>query len=219
MTIYLRQLSKLYGLTDPLDCLKMDPPDKAEYKELVLTKISAFHEKKLRIMADSNSSMKFLNVATFGLRGRHHPVISGLKTTLEVQKSRPHIKMLCMDYLTFEKKAKQQGGSSSCKCCTDNEVENLTHILTSCTAYSNIRERIFPQFSKICSLSNFDFWAIVSQNSELAQFILDPTSLNLNQRLNISDKNVDSLMKLTHDYCYAVHKQRISILDQLKSNH
>ena len=53
-SIFLRTLSKQYGLEDPLKCLSRDPPKKSEYKEKVLTKITAFHEKELRQQAESN---------------------------------------------------------------------------------------------------------------------------------------------------------------------
>ena len=54
-SIFLRTLSNsIHGLGDPLKCLSRDPPKKSEYKEKVLTKITAFHEKELRQQAESN---------------------------------------------------------------------------------------------------------------------------------------------------------------------
>ena len=44
-SIFVRQLSQQYNLPDPLDCLRRDAPEKSEYKKMILTKISAFHEK------------------------------------------------------------------------------------------------------------------------------------------------------------------------------
>ena len=100
-TIFLRQLCMMYGLADPLQCLKFDAPKKSIYKEEVLTKVTAFYEKELRINSATNSSMTYLNVSVSGLRGRRHPALSNMMTTHDVQKSRPHIKMLCKDYLTY----------------------------------------------------------------------------------------------------------------------
>ena len=91
-SIFVRQLSNKYNLTDPSDCLKRDAPNKSEFKETILTKITAFYEKELRQNALSNSSMKYLNVSVIGLRGRHHPSLSNLLTTHDVQKSRAHLK-------------------------------------------------------------------------------------------------------------------------------
>ena len=75
-SIFIRQLSEKYKLRDPSECLKTDAPEKSEYKEMILTKITAFYENELRKNSISNSSMKYLNVSVWGLRGRHHPALS-----------------------------------------------------------------------------------------------------------------------------------------------
>ena len=46
--------------------------------------------------------MKYLNVFTFGLRGRRHPALSNLITKQEVKQSCPHIKFLAGNYLTYK---------------------------------------------------------------------------------------------------------------------
>ena len=53
--------------------------------------------------------MDFLHVDLTGLRGRHHPAITNIKTTDEVQKLRPHLKMLCGNLLTYGMKYDQSG--------------------------------------------------------------------------------------------------------------
>ena len=77
-----------------LDCLKVDAPPKSQYKETVLTKISAHYEHLLWEMAASNSKMKYLHVSLSGLRGRQYPALANIITTINVQKSRIHLKML-----------------------------------------------------------------------------------------------------------------------------
>ena len=223
-SIFIRQLSVMYGLTDPLHCLQCDPPQKSVYKELILTRITAFHEKELRLKALSNSNMTYLNVSVSGLRGRRHPALSNLLTTFEVKKSRPHLKMLCEDYYTYEKRADQSGGSPHCRSCsvtnqeTQEEIpaENLSHILTACSSYLDIRDRIFPEFTLLCqqSKSKPDFHSIQNDKTQLCQFILDPSSLNLANRISVSDPQLDSFFKLSRDYCYSIHSRRMKILQQ-----
>ena len=106
---HLRFLSQKYGLDDPLECLKFDPPSKSEYKELIRTKICAHYEHNLRDLAENNSQMTYLNVSLSGLNDRRHPALSDIVTTTEVQKSRIHMKMLAGDYFTYEIKASQGG--------------------------------------------------------------------------------------------------------------
>ena len=88
----------MYQLEDPLVYLQNDPPVKSTFKELVMTKITAFHENELRKKAQENDLMQYLNVNLSGLRGRHHPSLSNLITVNEDKKMRPHLKLLTGDY-------------------------------------------------------------------------------------------------------------------------
>ena len=146
--IHLRHLCRKYRLSDPLEYLKYDAPSKSQFKEDILTKICAFYENELRTMASRNSRMNYLNVSLIGLRGRRHPALANIVTTREVQKCRIHIKMLSGDFFTYQVKSDQSGGSPHCRCCTvpDKPAEDISHILTSCSAYSEIRNRIMAEF-------------------------------------------------------------------------
>ena len=214
-SLHLKHLSGKYGLPDPLQCLRLDAPVKSEYKENILTKISAYYEKSLRENAANNSKMLFLNVSLSGLRGRHHPALAGIITTQEVQKSRIHIKMLAGDYFTYEVKSDQSGGSPHCRCCpTPSPVENLQHILTTCSAYLDIRTRIVKEYELLCSQTktNVSFQEIYNFNSTFCQFVLDPSSFNLKDRVHLNDPILGSLFKLSRDYCHAVNSSRKKIL-------
>ena len=116
--INLRHICKMYGLEDPLQSLSKNPPSKQVYKETVITKISAFHEKELKIQASKNSQMVYLNVNLCSLRGKNHPSLSNVITSHEVRKLRPHLKFLSGDYLTYQTQFERtQKGSSMCKIC------------------------------------------------------------------------------------------------------
>ena len=99
--IFVRRISKQYGLEDPLNCLWRDPPPKSEFKCTVDTRIKSFHEHELR----EKSTMKYFNVSMHGLSGRYHPALSGIFTTMEVKKSRFHLKMLIGDLFTYQMKS------------------------------------------------------------------------------------------------------------------
>ena len=223
-SVFLRYISKLYGLEDPLQCLYRDPPKKSEYREKVLTKITAFHEKELRQQVASNSLMTYLNVSISGLRGRHHPSLSYMLTTQDVKKSQPHIKMLCGDYFTYEKRSNQSGGSPHCRSCfltnqeseTPKPSENLIHILTECSAYSHIRDRILPEFSLLCQQSDakINFDSISLEKATPCQLILDPISINLKSRINVNDPLLRQFFKLSRDFCYTIHTERMKVLKQ-----
>ena len=221
--IHLRHISLKYGLPDPSECLTKDPPLKSSYKEHIQTKICAYYENCLRMKAENNSSMLYLNVSLTGLRGKRHPALSNIITTYEVKKARIHIKMLVGDYLTYETKANQSGGSPHCRCCPDPNqpiIEDLKHILVVCGAYLDIRTRMLPEFYDVCSKSksklNFD--KIMESQETLCQFILDPASFNLKERIHMSDPVLDQLYMLSRDYCFAVSSARMSNLKTKEQN-
>ena len=151
---HIRRLSQMYQMEDPLSCIRRDPPTKSIYKEYVLTKISSFHETELRNMAYENSCMKYFNVSIFGLRGRIHPAIRNINNTNEVVNMRPHLKMLIGDYLTYEKKSHQSGGSPECRICYLNETDSYMHILLFCDSLSEPRQRILTQIITFCQSNN-----------------------------------------------------------------
>ena len=159
--------------------------------------------------------MQYLNVSLTGLRGRRHPALSDIVTTREVQNCRIHLKMLAGDYFTYELKAIRSGGSPHCRCCPlPSPKEDIQHILTSCSAYSEIRQRIVQEYQILCTSlkSEVNFQEIYSENHSFCQFILDPASFNLQRRININDPILGQLFKLSRDFCYAVNSARMKIL-------
>ena len=137
----------MYQLEDPLVYLQNDPPVKSKFKELVMTKITAFHENELRKKAQGNDLMQYLNVNLSGLRGRHHPCLSNVITVDEVKKMRPHLKLLTGDYLTYKRKFDESGkGNPICRLCR-TESESICHIVAICPAYNVIRNKIVEEMS------------------------------------------------------------------------
>ena len=132
-----------------------------------------------------------------------HPALYHLITTHEVQKSRIHLKMLAGDYLTYEVKSNQSGGSPHCRSCDPpSPIENMAHILSSCSAYDDIKQRMLPELESVCaqSKSNLDFSKIKQNNETLCQFLLDPTSFNLQQRIHRNDPLEEIFFKFSRDY-------------------
>ena len=212
----MKHLSIKYNIEDPLTCLRRDPPEKSQYKEYVNTKISAYYENELRLSAKTNSKMTYLNISVAGLRGRPHPALSGQLTSKDVKNSRIHLKMLVGDYMTYSIRASQSGGSPHCRCCSSepSKNEDLLHILTICNAYTDIRNRLIPEYQNLCLETRIpiNFEDISSQDSILCQFILDPSSFNLKVRVNLNDPILDKFFKLSRDFCNAINKRRMEII-------
>ena len=218
---HIRNIASMYSIEDPLTSIMKPPPPKEEYSANTLTKITVYHEQKLRLAASTNSKMQYLNVNLKGLNGRHHPALLGVSTTQGVPKMRAHIKMLCSDLYTYQMKAENHGGSPHCRLCqqpseNNENVENLQHILTECTAYSEVRDRIVNEMENLCgrSKSGINFEEI--RKNQLTQFILDCTSMNLKSRINTCDTIFGELFQLSRDLCFYVKKTRIAKLRSLE---
>ena len=139
-------------------------------------------------------------------------------TTDEVRKLRPHLKFLSGDYLTYQVKFDQtQKGSPLCKICSlDNET--VCHIITICPEYDEMRKRILHEFKEMCRLSpslQVDFQSLVNNPETLNQFLLDPTSFNLEHRVHRNDPIVQHLFKISRDLCYSIHNRRMKTLLEL----
>ena len=124
--------------------------------------------------------------------------------------------MLAGDYFTYSVRASQSGGSPYCRCCISDTFRNedIRHILVICEAYADIRTKLIPEYRILCSLTKIpiDFDAISSQESDLCQFILDPSSFNLKSRVNLKDPILSKFFKLSRDYCSAINKKRMEII-------
>ena len=215
--INLRHISRMYQLEDPLSCLGRSPPEKSSYKELITTKIASFHEREMKMKAENNDLMQYMNVSLSGLRGRHHPSLSQVITTGEVKQLRPHLKFLTGDYLTYERKYNESGqGNPLCRICRVGN-ESISHILTTCSAYNIQRKKILKEIEEMCDLTlgNINLGEIKGDPNKLTQFILDPTSFNLQKRVNISDPIVPSLFKLSRNFCNYIHTERTRKLNEL----
>ena len=215
--IFLRHLCKRYGLEDPLVYLGRDPPARSAWKELVSTKITAYFERKLRAAASTNRRMNFLNTYTCNLKGRHHPSLSNMITTWDVKRSRAHLKFLSGNYLTYEVKAEQTGGSSICKICQTGSVETVSHIISSCSGMATERDKLFLDLRNLCTLTknNLSLDNFMHSENVLTQFILDPTSLNLSIRVSLQDPIVSAFYRLSRDICFILDKTRLKLLDEL----
>ena len=59
--------------------------------------------------------------------------------------------MLGGDYITYEKKAAQTGGTPHCRTCKTSEKEDITHMIAKCKDYAEAKNRVNVQYSKLCT--------------------------------------------------------------------
>ena len=84
---HIQILYQMYVLPSPLYLLENQLAwPKEKWSCLVKTRVIAFHEEKLRLEAETNSKMTFLNVRLTGLSGRPHKAIQDINTTQDARK-------------------------------------------------------------------------------------------------------------------------------------
>ena len=136
-------------------------------------------------------------------------------TTHAVNKMRPHIKMLAGNYLTFEEKSKQSGGSPYCRLCSDiSEPESLEHLISKCEGIHETRTRILNTMSSICQDVGLDIDLTQFSNDQVTRFVLDPSSMTLTKRISISHPPLPALFQLSRDFCYTIDRKRMKVLTE-----
>ena len=157
--------------------------------------------------------MNYLNVQLSGLSGHPHPALLSSFTTHDVRKLRHHLKFLTGDVLTAERQALDQPHlNPACKLCpAPAPVESLEHVLTSCRATSEIRDRIYPELLNVLAEVQPNSLILEEPHSpHLTQFILDCSSINLPEGYRIPAHNpgISSIFALSRDWCTAVSNER-----------
>jgi len=200
---HVMNLAVMYGINDPALAIQSVPPSKTEYSKLTLTKITAYHESELRK----------------GLNGQPHPILLNIFTSRDALKARSHVKFLCGDIYTQKRKSKYKGGSAICRLCDCQEIEEIVHIITTCTSYDDMRERILNEMRIVCdSKLPETFFNEISQDKRLlTQFILDCTSMNLPNRISPDSDFFIEILRLSRDLCYGISRQRTEKLKLLKT--
>ena len=218
---HVQLLSQMYGLPSPLALLQCTPPaSKLSWTTLVKTKITAWHERALRRLAESNSKMKYLNVQLTGLSGRPHPILHNICSTQDVKKLRVHLKFLTCDYLTNDRLSLDRPNvSPACDLCQD--PDSIEHVLTICTATSEVRDRLYPELVNTIAQVHPASGILLHHPppSVLTQFILDCTSLNLPDLIRVPAHNPDisKICKISRDWCFAVSNERHRQLKQMRN--
>ena len=223
---HIRRIFLLYGLPNPTNLLNSPPWPKTQWKNHVKAAVISYHEANWRQKAASNSKLNFLNVQTIGLCCKPYPTLRWVRTSHDATTIRPQIKMLAGDYQCFKILGRERGIDPSCRLCVFRSrpgagalplIEDIVHILTECRSTYDTRSRIMPQLLNIIAQHIPDNLLLATPtNQELSQFLLDCTSLNLQNGLRLSPAHpaLDVIAKQCSNLVYAVHTDRITQLKE-----
>ena len=156
-----------------------------------------------------------------GLTGRPHPALHHVQESRVAFKMRAHTKLLCGDYPSNELLARHQKSDPKCYLCSA-PVESTQHILTECRATSEVRDRLLPELLNVVAQIEPKNGLLdpFLPKSTLTQFILDPTSLNLDNQFRFSPQHpqLHKLYSISRDWCFAVTSSRTYQLRLLVNN-
>ena len=183
------------------------------------TKVTVYHENKLRTDALSHNRLKFLNIRLNGLSGRVHPTLQYIVTTDDVLKARVHLKMLAGDYPCNYNLSLLKNSDPHCILCTASEegspIDDIVHVLTACIASKFTKQRLLPDLLNAVSLASapLDLQGLQTDNERLTQFILDPTSPNLPLSTRIAPEHpvLREVLRISRNYCFFINKERVKI--------
>ena len=217
-SVHLRLICRKYNLPDPLQMMQTQPPSKASWKTLVSTRITVYHENVLRSRAENNSKMEYLNVRLLGLSGRPHPILSNITDSRDVPKLRIHLKFLTGDLLTYDRISQDQRTPPHCRLCLAPR-ETTQHIIIQCRATADVRDRLHADLVNL--VADIDPCSAILQPAVpadiFAQFIIDPTSMNLpnGYRMSLSHPKLPDLYRMSRDWCFALNSMRTKLMKNL----
>ena len=206
----------------PLQLLEKETPwAKSKWTCLVKTRITVYFEKKMRAECQRNSSMSLLNVQLLGLSAHPHLALQNIFTTRDVKKMRLHLKFLTGDYPHGERLSKNNPNiSSACKLC-DSPVDSTTHVLVSCRATAECRQRILPELlNTVAAVQPTTKIPVNPSASLLTQLIVDCTSINLQNSVRVPSNNprVSEIFDVARDWCFAIHNERTRLINEAKNS-
>ena len=169
---HVRILFHLYNLPDPMNLLDTHPWPKERWKQHCKAHEAIFGHRVTH-------KTKYLNMQATGLSGRIYPILAWVMTTQDVEKVRPHVKMLAGDYQCYANLASDQDIEPHCRMCEllssqPSPVEDLEHILTRCRATADTRNRIIPELlNTLAGYYPGNGFLTNITHATLTQFILD----------------------------------------------
>ena len=169
--------------------------------------------------------MTYLNVSNLSVSGPPHPVLCNVAAACDVLKLRVQVRFLVGDYLTYSLDHSHGNGKSPhCRLCSAADTtpeETVSHVISRCSALENVRSRILHEIFDVVRNLSPQKWVSnylhLQDYNTRTQFILDCTSQNLPVSIRVKATDSSVVFRVTRDFCFAIHKERMRLLNQIKT--
>lgn len=209
-----QQLLRKYNLPSIIDLLQNTPP-KQKWKESVKREVEKFWKHKIEAEAEQKSTLRFLS-CSFNSGNPHNSWKLCSNTPIEVKKAAIKVKLMTNTYtLQANRSAFNQTNSSTCPICKEAD-EDVTHFVTTCPVFENIRKPIINSIFDCVPyvLSNHpSIWS----KDHLCHLILDHTHPNINH-IQLTEASALQLEQKARHLCYSLHKARERTLQSISSS-
>ena len=98
-----------------------------------------------------------------------------------------------------------------------NEIESYCHIISQCEELHDARELIMKKIREFCLLHNFSHIDQIFSDDEMkTQFILDPCSMNFQDRVQNNDVMLQDPLKMCRNLCNNIHTLKVKKMKLLR---
>ena len=211
--IFLCPSNTKYSLPDPETYME-NPWTAQSWRNLCNQTISQYWEEKLRLEASDKPSLWRCDISALSFSKVHRIwEYAGLHST-EVTKATINMWFLLGVYHSNDllfKMTKSPTITNECH-CSDNSVEDSSHMILHCNSYNSIRE---PFFTKI-TFENPNLALFCTSPEIIILSIMDPESSLLPENIKLGWKSTQNIYELTRNFLFNIHRKREKLTNNVK---
>ena len=191
---------------------------KLDWKILVRNSVNSYWNVKLKQECKEKTTLSFLATEQLAIGKTHNVWNTVSNSVTDVRKAVTKARMATGTYLLQVHKVKfnQAEVDTTCPIC-QTEDEDLIHVLTSCSAYRDIRMSKFQKIKEyVISEIGKNIWSSCFNNKRnITQLIVDCQSFIQSKIIPDKKEVLASIEIMTRDYCHTIHLKRLQILGAL----
>ena len=223
--IQIKELCQQYQLPHPLTLLESSS-SKETFKQLIKAQVHVYWKEKLCLESSRLDSLVFFKPQHMSLSTPHPLITSCGSNPYEINKAVIQLKLLSGRYRTDKLLAHfHKSNSPTCQlsCNTPDALGDVQHLLVHCSALSSRRDVLFEYWDVLASTNPVCTTLVnsIKQGPEenFMQFLLDCTALPVVAQLagEFGPEVLSTLFKMTHTYCYSIHRERLKLLNRWRS--